>query len=159
MAHMIVLVRHGRPEPISAAPSDMERELLPEGIEALENCYPELFSLLDKELSIRIWSSPAMRAQQTAEIVASALDIESTNIEEHTSIYAQDANIVLSELAGEEAACVVVVGHIPLVEDITYDLTGIELPFLPGAVCAIELPEESSDPARLLWFYQGPKVV
>lgn len=161
MAQTLVLVRHAKP--VSSAPSvaDAERPLTPEGLAAVEESFPATFALLgDARATARIWSSPAVRAWQTAEAVAEALGRSADEIEEHLTIYAQDEDAFLEEVAACEDAIVIAVGHIPMMEDLVADLAGFACDFNPGGVAAVEIVRalDEFQPARLLWFVQGPKV-
>ena len=155
MTAKLVLVRHGKAEK-GFGKFDIDRELTDAGLAALEAAYPRTFALLEGESPV-IWTSPATRARQTAEVVADALGIAHADMEEHDCIYAQDDDILLAELDASDDECVIVVGHIPMMEDLVYDLTGISLDFSTGAAAALELTGQVLKPAKLLWFVQGPK--
>ncbi len=74
MVKTLVLIRHGVSERGS---EDMSRELTRAGQRALSANYPHIFGLLGPEgEEAEIWTSPALRALETAEIVAEALDAE-----------------------------------------------------------------------------------
>lgn len=151
MPETLVLVRHGRPEP-GGFKIDFERELTPEGRAAIAAAYPQVFAVLDPATS-EIWSSPALRAWQTAEVVAEALGMDEDDIIVHDELYAQDAQAFLDALAACDAATVIAVAHIPLVERLLYGLTGVGNGFDAGAVAAIGFKDGS---AELEWFEQGP---
>lgn len=156
MAKKLVLVRHAKTER-GWGKADIDRELTDAGLAAIEAAYPRTFALLDGEKPV-IWASPATRARQTAQAVADALSVARESIEFHSSIYAQDEDFLLAELDGADDECIVVVGHVPLVEDMAYDLAGIALDFNTGAACALELTGQVARPAKLLWFVRGPKL-
>ena len=151
MPKTLVLVRHGRPEPGGFKP-DFERELTPEGRTLIAASYPQVFAALDPATT-EIWSSPALRAWQTAEVVAEALDMGEDDIIAHDELYAQDAEAFLDALAASDADTVVAVAHIPLVERLLYGLTGVGYGFDAGAAAAISI---DGDSAELAWFEQGP---
>ena len=155
MTKKLVLVRHAKTER-GWDKLDIDRELTEAGLAAIEAAYPRTFALLEGEDPV-IWASPATRAQQTAAVVANALGIAPDAIELHSSIYAQDESFLLAELDAAEDVCIVVVGHVPLVEDMAYDLAGLALDFNTGAACALELTGQVAKPAKLTWFVRGPK--
>ena len=155
MGKKLVLVRHGKAERVWGK-ADFDRELTAAGLDALQRTYPHTFAQLADDDPI-IWTSPAIRARQTAEVVADALDISYEDMEEHPCIYDQDEDFLLAEIDAADDGCIIVVGHIPLVEDIVYDLTGDTIDFSTGAAAALELPDHKLKPAKLLWFAQGPK--
>ena len=155
MGKTLVLVRHGKAERVWGKP-DIDRELTEAGLAAIQAAYPRTFAPLMNENPI-IWTSPATRAYQTAEVVADALDIPYENMEEHPCIYDQDEDFLLAEVDAADEACIIVVGHIPMMEDLVYDLTGDTIDFSTGAAAALELPDRTLKGAKLLWFVQGPK--
>lgn len=166
MAVTLVLVRHGKAQPSSEAPSDEARRLTPAGLEALEASLPKSLSLLDlpADGEVELWRSPATRAVQTADVVADCIPVREA--EDRSSLLAQDRDTFLSELsdrlAERDEGCVVCVGHVPFMVDVAEQLSGARLPFSPGAVCAIQLDTVEAAggkvPGRLLWFVQGPQV-
>lgn len=154
MVKMLVLVRHGVPEAASASGSDFDRRLTPSGARALETAYPHMFGLLADGFEPTIWSSPAVRALETARIVADALD--APGVEAHDSLYAQDLPAFLDELDATDVETVVAVGHAPFVDLAATHLLGTAPSFDKGSVAAIELPGGPRKPGRLLWFVAGP---
>lgn len=158
MAKTVLLVRHGKPQAAGELP-DKERPLTPEGLSALES--PEGFAriaglLAEPQRSAAvIWSSPAVRATQTAQVMAKALG--GRPIEIHPCLWEQDPLAFQRELAAAQAPCVIAVGHIPFMDRMTEHLCGAQLPFKPGAVAAIQLDQQLHPGAsNLLWFVQGP---
>ena len=161
MATTLVVVRHAKPQSDSVDGTDFARELTTQGLAAVEASFPTTFALLGDALDdAQLWSSPAVRAQQTAEALAAAIDWDADAIQEHDSIYAQDENAFLDEVVAASAQTVIAVGHIPMMENLVADLAGVELDFKPGAAAALEITRAIDDfqPAKLLWFVQGPKV-
>ena len=88
MVKTLVLVRHGAPEVTPPSGQDIDRRLTTAGARALRTAYPRVFSLLGDDPKVQVWSSPAVRALETAEVVAAATGVE--DIEVHQSLYAQD---------------------------------------------------------------------
>ena len=111
MVKTLVLVRHGDPEATSASGTDLDRRLTASGARSLKTAYPRTFALLGEEVAAAVWSSPASRALETAQIVADAIDAE--DIEVHDSLYAQDVSAFLAELSEAEEPVVIAVGHAP----------------------------------------------
>lgn len=162
MPRILVLVRHGKPQKVAASGLDLERELTPAGLAAIQRAYPTTFSLLPPLLPqgvrARVWSSPAVRARQTAAVVADALGCDAREVELHEVLYAQDEQAFLSELDDSGERCVVAVGHIPFMEALPRVLVGLDIDFSAGAACCLQLADGAAKPARLLWFVQGPDV-
>ena len=154
MARTLVLVRHGNPEESSASGSDFDRRLLPSGARALEVAYPRTFALLGNDPDVALWSSPAIRALQTAQVVSEALD--GADIEVHDCLYAQDMQAFLAELDACPRRCVVAVGHAPFMDQLALRLSGMRVPFDKGAAAALDVSAGPGEPARLLWYVAGP---
>jgi len=163
MARTIVLVRHGKAQRADVNAPDIERSLVPGGAEALAAAYPTTFALLGAlEAPALLWVSPALRARQTAEQVASALEasgIAHTAAEARACLWEQDGFAFLAELANTpDDATVIAVGHIPFMEGALARLTGTDLAFKPGAVACVAASEGLGRSGKLLWFVQGPSL-
>ena len=167
MVKTLVLVRHGKAEAAAPDQPDIERKLTSDGRAALASShgFKRTFSLLtaeERENAV-IWASPAVRAMQTAHEVAEAIG-------EHTilgdrklmaaeSLLHQDSETFLADLERANASCLIAVGHIPFMEEMTEYLTGDQITFKPGAAAAIRLGKTlKPGKARLEWFVQGPKT-
>ena len=157
MVKTLVLVRHGAPEASSPSGADMDRRLTEAGARALRAAYPRVFSLLGDDADARVWSSPAVRALETADVVAASLGVE--DIEVHQSLYAQDANTFLAELEAADAPCVVAVGHAPFVDTLASRLADVCPAFDKGAAASFDLPNGPSERGSLRWFVAAPEAV
>ena len=154
MVKTLVLVRHGDPEAGAPSGSDLDRRLTPAGARALRVSYPRTFALLGDDPALQVWSSPAVRALETADVVAAVTGAD--DIEVHQSLYAQDAPAFLAELAASDAPCVVAVGHAPFMDTLAARLLGACPTFDKGTAAAIELTDDER--GRLLWFVAGPRT-
>lgn len=126
---------------------------------ALEASLPSMLRLLQaKGRSAQIWSSPARRACQTAELLEKALKGRGVQldgkIQECDCLWRQNVDEFLAELRASDADLVFAVGHIPFAEEIVEELVESTPTFSTGALACLEVPDE--DDARLLWFVQGP---
>lgn len=192
MGKTLVLVRHGKPERGGTGQPDADRSLTPEGQAALAapDGFPRIFANLSQteRAAAELWVSPALRARQTADEVERALasldtpDTSSVSNEtaastqpcapsaaqalprsKHESLWEQDIDGFLEELAASSAECVIAVGHIPFMNVTLELLTGENPGFTPGSVAAVALPD-NFDPARpdrsghLIWFERGPRA-
>ena len=157
MVKTLVLVRHGNPEPTSETGQDIDRPLTPSGRLALEAVYPNTFSLLGDVSDIELWSSPAVRALETASIVAKAVGI--ADIEVHDSLYEQDIRKFLNELCEAKPTTVIAVGHVPFVDQLASRIAGPCPAFGKGAVGAFDLPDGPKGSGTLRWFVGAPKAV
>ena len=157
MIRKLVLVRHGDAENRRLGESDAERRLTKRGVAALKEAYPATFASLADDLDdLQIWSSEAVRARQTAEVVCDSLGIPHDAIEPHMSLYAQDWDFFYGELEAAEGV-VVAVGHIPFMHRILWKLTGEDAPFSKGSVASVVFENGDIDKATLEWFVDGPE--
>ena len=156
MVKTLVLVRHGAPEAASESGADLDRRLTPSGARSLQAAMPRVMSLLGDDAEAEVWSSPAVRALETAEIVADALGVE--DIEVRQSLYAQSLPAFFAELEAAQASCVVAVGHAPFVDQAAARLLGSCPSFGKGAAAAISLPEGPGGHGTLRWFVAGPET-
>lgn len=156
MLKTLVLVRHGNVEDVSATGADIDRKLTPSGVRALEVSYPRTFALLGEDPEVTIWCSPAVRALQTAGVVAEAVD--ACGIDVHQSLYDQDVDAFMGELAGADAETLVVVGHVPFMNELYERITGDAVQFSKGAAMAIALPEGIEGKGTIRWYVSGPDI-
>ena len=154
MALKVVLVRHGEAKGKKLGQTDFDRELTKRGAAALREAFPKTFGLLEPTLASELWVSTAVRARQTAEIANESLGIEI--IRERDYLYEQNQEAFLEELSQTNADLVVVVGHIPFMEDACAMLTGTFIGFSTGGVAAIEMKNDRR--GKLLWFVQGSEA-
>ena len=156
MVRTLVLVRHGAPEQSAPSGSDLDRKLTASGARSLRVAYPRTFALLGDDARAALWSSPAVRALETADVVAAVTGIE--DIEVHESLYAQDVSGFLAELEASDERTVIAVGHAPFVDHLAARLLDACPAFGKGAVAAIDLPEGSAGRGTLRWFVAGPEL-
>lgn len=156
MVKTLVLVRHGAPEATSESGADLDRRLTSSGVRSLQVAMPRVMALLGDDVEAAVWSSPAVRALETADVVADSLGVE--DIEVRQSLYAQDLSAFFAELAAAQVPCVVAVGHAPFVDQVAARLLGSCPSFGKGAAAAIALPEGTDGRGTLRWFVSGPET-
>ncbi|MGI6591574.1 MAG: SixA phosphatase family protein [Eggerthellaceae bacterium] len=161
MVKTLVLVRHGKAQSRSKGLEDAVRPLTPAGLRAIKATYPKTFALLEKG-DVHLWSSPYLRAFQTAQVVSDV--VGDGNIEGHYSLTRSKCDEFLDELIHSENQTVIAVGHNPFMEEAIDRLVGYPMAFEKGSVAAIRLivPEDSEKieakdlSGELLWFVKGP---
>ena len=173
MASTLMLMRHGKAKAIEEGQVDFDRELTEAGKRSLCATLVDQLAQVDSVPEpIEVWSSPATRAVQTALLLVAALKQRNAKVSNEVlmvdSAWEQDGPKLLDEICDSPAETVVVVGHNPMIEDLTAELTGARIPFATGGIAAIQLnwasQENKADPQltenershRLLWFSQGP---
>ena len=160
----LVVMRHGKAMPPMQDQHDADRSLTEAGIRALDVRLPHMLRLLETSGGVaQIWTSPARRACQTAELLESALRKSriphKRRIEPHDCLWEQDLDGFLDDLRASKADLIFAVGHAPFVEDVVEELAGSTPPFSTGALGCLEVRDtitDLQDTARLLWFAQGP---
>ena len=165
----LVLMRHGKAMPYAQDQEDAERRLTEAGRAALSARLPYMLRLLETTGdAVRIWSSPAKRARQTAELLRKALRenrVPAKKVKTHECLWEQDIDWFLDELSASKAEVIFVVGHVPFVEDVVEGFVGASPSFSTGALGCLEVRLVDGDDgqsvptredARLLWFAQGP---
>lgn len=153
MIESLVLVRHAKAEARSESLEDHERQLTTAGIRSAKASLPRALSLIESPKTYRLWSSPAIRAWQTAEIVASAMGLH--EIEQCPTLYSNEVAVLKHKLVAEEGR-IVVVGHNPYLEELADSLEPCHLHFNKAAVVCYHFPNGSLESAELAWFVQGP---
>ena len=146
----IFIVRHGIAED-NAKGGDRARELTEEGRKKMKEAATG-FARIEPEID-HIFSSPLVRAVQTAEIVAKALEhgdpVEI--MEELSPGYSPEQ--VLSRLSTlKKAESIVLAGHEPNCSELAAHLLGrAHLEFKKGAICLIEADPVSAGKGILIW--------
>ncbi len=161
MLQRLVLVRHGEAEFLAPDGMDENRHLTGRGLVALEAAYPQTFEPLEGCSNIRFWVSPAVRAYQTALVIANVLRYDREDFETHDSLYIQDEVLFLEELDkafGEQGdnVTLIAVGHEPFMRRMLRQMTGEDKPFTSGTVASIAFDEGDIAHARLEWYVMGP---
>lgn len=158
MIRKLVLIRHGDAESRRLGETDAQRRLTKRGLDALKRDYPAMLAPLKDDLAdLHVWSSEAVRAEQTAQVVCDALGIPYDAIEFHRSLYAQDYDFFCGELEAAEGV-VVAVGHIPFMEEVASDLAKQMMSFTKGSVVCFDVSAGSLAKAELMWAERGPRI-
>lgn len=160
MVSRLVLVRHAKTQQKELGMQDAERMLTTAGLFSIEASYPVTLQLLrDDPQGVQVWSSPATRARQTAEVIANALGLPGIEVKE--SLYFEGADTFLTQISMEQGT-VIAVGHNPFMEDMYGHLCGNTQAFKPGAVASFRRDHAADEavqfPTKLEWFVQGPVV-
>jgi len=151
MPKTLFLLRHAKSSWDSPAASDFDRPLASRGEKAArlmggwmktQGILPEL-----------IVCSPALRAQQTAMIVAEQLQLPQDTISYDERIYMADSDTLLDILTELPARLIniMLVGHNPGFDDLLMDLCGEDLPLsgsgklmTTATLACIQLPAETA---------------
>ena len=153
MIKSLILVRHAKTEPRSPEIEDHQRQLTSAGVRSAKASLPRALSLVENPKEWRIWSSPALRAWQTAEIVAGALGLN--EIEKNPNLYSDEVHALRRSLA-EEKGNLILVGHNPYLEEFADGLAPHHLKLNKSSVVCYTFPNGDMQSAELAWFVQGP---
>ena len=133
MAPQLWLLRHGEAVPHESKPDD-ERELTARG-ERQALAAGAALARLGAEFSAG-YTSPMLRARQTAELACRALGIEPVVEESVGYGFDRDDAIALLRAHGDDAR-VLVVGHEPDFSQVVHDFTGGRVDFKKGGIAAL----------------------
>jgi len=135
----IILFRHGSAEEKSLEKSDRERELTQEGKEKVREAARLIKHRLSAKDNVTIWSSPMVRAVQTAEILSEVLDAGKASI--HECIASGDFKTFSEEIKEPEPHGVLIAaGHAPSLDEWCECMTGtlVKLDKSGAAIIRIE---------------------
>ncbi|BBB91243.1 MAG TPA: histidine phosphatase family protein [Methylomusa anaerophila] len=149
----VIFMRHGKAEePGDLVLSDAERALTGEGRKKVENAAPGIAQFIRCGSSaVMIWSSPLLRAKQTAEIVASNLG--KIKIQHYEAIAAGDLDMLIKEWGrlGDDVT-LIIVGHEPYLSHWAEKLAGVRLVFKKGACAGFDVAVTNPAEGRLKWY-------
>ena len=146
MAPQLWLLRHGEAVPHDSKPDD-ERELTARG-ERQALAAGAALARLGVEFDA-CYSSPKVRAVQTARLACKALGIEPVGEESVGNGFDRDDAIALLRAHGDDGR-VLVVGHEPDFSQVVHDFTGGRVDFKKGAVAALREARGSGELIVLL---------
>lgn len=159
----LYLLRHGDAGERSPAgyTTDAARALTPKGIKRtrqLANALRQMEITFDA-----IYSSPLIRAQQTAEIVARSLKLEKQlrTISQLAPEHALTDALALIESCLAKSKAILLVGHEPYLSQLISLLctggTHLNLALKKGGLCRLELTEVKSGPCATLEWLLSPR--
>jgi len=136
MAQQLWFLRHGEAEPHDAR-SDPDRQLTARGEEQSRAGGRALAAL---GVSFQaVFSSPRVRALDTARLACDALDSDRILIDDSLSSgFDVDDALALAVATGAEKR-VLFVGHNPDFEEVVHDLTGGDVDLKKGAIAAVRM--------------------
>jgi phosphohistidine phosphatase len=146
MAQQLWLLRHGEAEPHDARPDD-ERELTDRG-RAQARAAGAALAALKVEVHLA-FTSPKVRARDTALLACEALGIEPVEHKPLAAGFDADEALTLMAAAGADQR-VLVVGHEPDFSQVVYDLTGGRIDFKKGGIAAVRIERSSGELLVLL---------
>jgi phosphohistidine phosphatase len=146
MAQQLWLLRHGEAVPHDSAP-DGERVLTDRGRDQARSAGRALAALgVNVHLA---FTSPKVRARDTAILACEALGIQPLEHEPLSSEFDRDAALELMSAAGADQR-VLAVGHEPDFSQVVHDLTGARIDLKKGGVAGLRLHGTQAELIALL---------
>lgn len=154
----IFLLRHGDAEDYPASGRDFDRRLTPEGITRMR---AEAEGMRHLNLSFdRIFTSPLLRARETAEIVAETLELPAPLIDERVASGAFRPGTLQSVLREQSGGSrFLFVGHQPDMSEIILHLTGGLADMKRGGMAAIDAAAPEAGRGVLLWLMTPRQLI
>ena len=150
MGGQLILIRHGVAEERTPEGDDFYRKLTDEGVEELTAFLPDIAPLLTESGTLKIWTSPLIRARQTAELVAEATAVDEIELQEFlaTGDYVAFMEALEQE---DDGFALALVGHEPYMSNWTKELIGAAIPFKKGAVAFFTVDLNADPIGNLEW--------
>ena len=146
MAPQLWMLRHGEAVPHDSKP-DADRELTPRGRRQAEAAGAALAAL--NEEFTACYSSPKVRAWQTAELACARLNIEPVREESLANGFTRVDALALFE-AHDADAKLLIVGHEPSFSQVVYDFTGARVDFKKGGLANLKASRTAGQLLALL---------
>jgi phosphohistidine phosphatase len=139
MAPQLWMLRHGEAVPHDSKP-DADRELTPHGRRQAHAAGAALAAL--NEEFAACYTSPKVRARETAELACAHLNIEPVEEPSLANGFSRVDALALLEAHGPDAK-VLIVGHEPTFSQVVYDFTGARVDFKKGGIAALRASRSS----------------
>lgn len=155
MTLQIIFIRHGIAEDGSFGQRDFDRCLTKKGTQKLQDTLPFLLPLLHRDYEILIWSSPLVRARETAAVAADIFRVEEIEVYDFIGEgYFKGFWNAIENLSPPVDRTVIVVGHEPTMGYWSQALCRTYLPFKKGAAASFVYHGGAPNTAELQWFLQ-----
>lgn len=156
MSKYLILYRHGMAEDKEKAESDDLRSLSIRGKNLLKKSVSGFETMLNSYDNVKIYSSPKVRAKETAEMLAEELDLDSPTYLEFlgTGSSVRLLRELLVDIESGEAA--IIVGQQPYLSLWSQEISGTFLRFKKGTAACFRFPDEGEGEtkAELRWYLQ-----
>lgn len=151
----LILVRHAKAEEKRDGLDDRQRHLTEKGVTKFTRLMPQVQKKLESQQyrNLVIWSSPACRAAETAEILADHLDISIDSY--HDFIYTgefEEFEKALSQASDDTT--LILVGHEPTWSLWTAQIAHRNIHFKKGGIVCLELTSRQPVEAVIAWQIQ-----
>lgn len=156
MSKYLILYRHGMAEDKEKAESDELRALSIRGKNLLKKSVEGFDKMLGTLSDIKVYSSPTMRAKETAKMLAEELELDEP---EYLDFLETGGSVkllreLLDDVEPNDAA--IIVGQQPYLSLWSQEISGTFLRFKKGTAACFRFPDETEgEPkAELRWYIQ-----
>lgn len=141
----LLIARHAKTEPESLGVDDLDRRLTPKGRLMALQAHKWL---VDSQDPLDLWwASSAVRAKNTAALLASGTDTLPEAVKIVPELYSASVFHFLSLVAAvpSDVESLCIVAHQPTVSAVVAELTGRHLSYEPGTIVAVTVPTTWQD--------------
>jgi phosphohistidine phosphatase len=146
-----IFMRHGKAQERETGLPDGERRLTVKGSNRVREVARALACGFVTAGNVQIWSSPLVRAKETADLLAVALKVE--KVMTHPAIASENLDELLHDLQSQpDNAIIIIVGHQPYLGMWVTSMTNALLPFKTASVAAVKVTSLEPPTGELRWF-------
>jgi len=132
MKRFLILVRHAKSRQAEPGQKDLDRELTESGYQQASRLGRYLY--LQELIPEKIFTSHALRALDTAQLIGEQLKLEPFQIEKNEELYEASVRTLLSQIHGLDTSLksVLIIGHNPAITHLCEHLSKDEIGNLPS---------------------------
>ena len=147
----LILMRLGKAEEHNAKTRDADRQLTARGREKTRAAASAILILLKQGSPVAIWTSPVLRAMQTAELVAEV--IKGASVSPKAAIASGDMDEFIQDLKEfDREGTLIVIGHEPYLSHWGARIASVILPLKTASAVAFEMTSLVPLQGELLWY-------
>lgn len=147
----LILMRHGKTEEHNAKTKDADRRLTAKGREKTRAAASAILILLKQGSPVTIWTSPVLRAMQTAELVAEV--IKGASLAAKAAIASGDLDELIQDLKDfDREGTLIVIGQEPYLSHWGARIASVILPIKTASAVAFEMTSLVPPQGELLWY-------
>lgn len=134
----LILIRHGKAENATADMTDSQRPLSRDGRQRLNNAYPTLAHYLRHLPRCQVWTSPKLRALQSAQILCRYMPDVEPIVHDFIADGSPSAlSRALSSCSNKDT--IVIFGHEPHLSNWVHEMSGLDYSFKKGRAVILYL--------------------
>lgn len=150
----LIFVRHAIAAVAETGQPDRDRPLTDKGRGRFARALDYLLSKLPEDQQPILWTSPALRAEKTARMIADAYGMD--EMQRHEWIYSGDTADLFRHLQGYQGSAVlIVVGHEPMMSIWSERLSHMAWRYKKGGMACFDVDLNRRPPGRLRWQHRA----